>query len=117
MNKDIYINADECVVYFLECTLNGFDGEVPEWKDAYFKMLSMKNTYSDIQSLDLVDDWSGEGVKVVCVVRRERTMKSVKEFMESIGYKNTQVSEVKALCFMQLFDDDMEYETNYSFLD
>ena len=115
MNKDILINADERKVYFVETYFHAFDGDIRAWKDAYFNMLSLKNTFSAIRSLDLVDCCNQ--VQVVCRVDNKKTADIVKTFMEENGYKDVTISEVNALCLFQLFEDEIEEITNYTYLD
>lgn len=72
-------------VVLITAKFSEFDGDVRQWQENYFKIVSMKNTVSSILELDITSDYEHDAI--VRVVTTERNGENCKGWMDSLGYK------------------------------
>lgn len=103
------MNAYDKISYVAEvtCFTSNFQDFNTEksWKDAYFELLSMKNTFSGVVSLDLY----GEMPYVQLVVETKKfNVAKVLEYMENLGYGNIVKSTYMARFIEPMWVDEWE---------
>lgn len=85
-----------------------FHGDVRKWKEAYFQLLSYKNTFSSlIYKVDIHSTQLDVFVKIIASVT---VAKMLNDMMESIGYRNIAINPIIA-CFLE--PKDWEEGTEY----
>ena len=87
---------------------SNFDGDVRKWQESYFTLLSYKNTFSSsFYKLDLQSTRDTPYVFLLVSITQKDT---IKETMESLGYKNIVMNEF-TVCYLE--PDDYEDDTYY----
>ena len=66
---------------------NDFDGDTAKWQQAYFQMLSWKNTFSIAYYMDILESRQN-GVFVCVVLHSAENADRLLGFMNGLGYRN-----------------------------
>ena len=73
--------------------LKDFNGDTAKWREAYFKMLSWKNTWWLVYQIDLLES-TVNGVYIWLVLHEARDADRTISMMNEFGYQNIQTEEV-----------------------
>lgn len=95
------VRAKHFVAYY-----NDFDKE-KDWKEAYFELLSWKNTWGIPYKMDI--NWNRkQGTYVIIIIpdNNPDTPQMLKEMMESYGYRNIKISDIKVELVLPEYEDD-----------
>lgn len=78
-------------VAIIQSDVGDFDNELGDWQGAFFKLLSLKNTFDFIYELTIKArrNYSAYLYIVVADGAKERTV----DYLENLGYGNLKVSE------------------------
>ena len=66
--------------------LKDFDGDTEKWRQAYFMLLSWKNTWNIIYQMDLLES-RNDGVYVWIILHEADNAERTINFMKDLGYK------------------------------
>lgn len=72
-----------------------FTGDVRGWQEAYFELLSWKNTYYIPYEMDINSTSSHEAYLYLVV--KEEVKETTKNILENLGYGNIQIADTKTL--------------------
>lgn len=79
----------------IKANYKDFTGDDLMWRESYFVLLSYKNTYDCMFSMDL--DITAGAVPVVVIVAKKHYAKSIVEKMGTLAYGNVTTEETKVV--------------------
>ena len=107
---------EKVTAYRMTAKYSDFDGDLQEWKDAFYELWRMEMTWSCTHDIKVIEGHNGVFVSLLV---RKAYKENVKSFMESKGYRNITVSEknVGLVCPFEradlVFDDIEMLEFDY----
>ena len=99
--------ADEAELII--CSLKDFSGDVSAWRESYFKLLSWKNTFDRVYSLDILAGNNHEPF-VQLLLRDVKQVESTVSYLEDLGYGGISCRRVQVAVVSPL---DLDSETEF----
>lgn len=81
---------EKVTAYRMTAKYSDFDGDLQEWKDAFYELWRMEMTWSCTHDIMVTEGQNGVFVSLLV---RKAYKENVESFMESKGYRNIQVWE------------------------
>lgn len=79
----------------VDAFLSDFEGDVPQWKEAFYDLWRYQLTYGFAYEIKLEETGKRDGVRFVylSILCRKAFQKNLVTTMEELGYRNIKVSE------------------------
>ena len=108
MNKELEMAVDTRTIVTATVNFKDWSGDAESWREAFFQLLSWKNTWSGVLELTINSTWEHVPYLYVVVTKNRITEKSLRNVLEGFGYTNIKTKVSKARFFSPAWIDEWE---------
>lgn len=108
MNRELEMAVDTRTIVTATVNFKDWNGDAESWREAFFQLLSWKNTWSGVLELTINSTWEHVPYLYVVVTKDRITEKSLRNVLESFGYTNIKTTVSKARFFSPAWIDEWE---------
>lgn len=91
----------------ISASYKDFDGEADRWREAYFNLLSWKNTWSIPYSMDIYSRRDHTAFLSMVIPRKRK--EDVLEYLDDLGYREVKSTDID-LALIEVYDRDEEVD-------
>ena len=108
MNRELEMAVDTRTIVTATVNFKDWNGDAESWREAFFQLLSWKNTWSGVLELTINSTWEHVPYLYVVVTKDRITEKSLRNVLEGFGYTNIKIFVTKARFFSPTWIDEWE---------
>ena len=91
MNRELEMAVDTRTIVTATVNFKDWNGDAESWREAFFQLLSWKNTWSGVLELTINSTWEHVPYLYVVVTKDRITEKSLRNVLEGFGYTNIKI--------------------------